>query len=71
MSDDIDDIGGSGYSLEELSAYLDRGRTPRIPAIDPINLTRARSRLASSPWARSRDRSEDIPDVLSLECVGK
>ncbi|MCJ1707681.1 Asp23/Gls24 family envelope stress response protein [Microbacterium sp. VKM Ac-2923] len=34
MSDDIDDIGGSGYSLEELSAYLDRGRTPRIPAIE-------------------------------------
>lgn len=34
MSDDIDDIGRSGYSLEDLSAYLDRGRTPRIPAIE-------------------------------------
>lgn len=44
---------------------------PCLPAIDPINLTRTRSCLASSPRARSRDRSEDIPDVLSLECVGK
>jgi len=32
--DDVDDVGGSGYSLEDLSAYLDRGRTPRIPAIE-------------------------------------
>ncbi len=29
-----DDIGGSGYSLDDLSAYLDRGRTPPIAAID-------------------------------------
>lgn len=36
MSDDVDvdDVGGSGHSLEDLSAYLDRGRTPRIPAIE-------------------------------------
>ncbi|MFG6279134.1 hypothetical protein [Microbacterium sp. 5K110] len=34
MSDDVDDVGGSGYSLEDLSAYLDRGRTPRIPTIE-------------------------------------
>ena len=34
MSDDVDDVGGSGFSLEDLSAYLDRGRTPRIPAIE-------------------------------------
>lgn len=34
MSENGDDIGGSGYSLEDLSAYLDRGRTPRIPAIE-------------------------------------
>jgi len=27
-------IGGSGYSLEDLSDYLDRGRTPPIAAID-------------------------------------
>jgi len=27
-------IGGSGYSLDDLSAYLDRGRTPRIAAIE-------------------------------------
>jgi len=29
-----DDIGGSGYSLEQLSDYLDRGRTPAIEEID-------------------------------------
>ncbi len=29
-----DDIGGSGYSLDDLSAYLDRGRQPAIGAID-------------------------------------
>lgn len=34
MSEHDDDIGGSGYTLEDLSAYLDRGRTPRIPAIE-------------------------------------
>ena len=34
MSDDVNDVGGSGYSLEDLSAYLDRGRTRRIPAIE-------------------------------------
>ena len=28
------DIGGSGYTLDDLSAYLDRGRVPAIPAID-------------------------------------
>ncbi len=34
MSENGDDIGGSGYSLEDLSAYLDRGRIPRVPAIE-------------------------------------
>lgn len=29
-----DGIGGSGYDLEALSDYLDRGRQPAIPAID-------------------------------------
>ena len=29
-----DDIGGSGFGLDELAAYLDRGRMPAIPAID-------------------------------------
>jgi hypothetical protein len=29
-----DGIGGSGYSLEDLSDYLDRGRSPAIPEID-------------------------------------
>lgn len=27
-------VGGSGYTLDDLSAYLDRGRTPAIAAID-------------------------------------
>lgn len=34
MNEHSDDIGGSGYSLEDLSAYLDRGRVPRINAIE-------------------------------------
>lgn len=39
MTDDVDDadargVGGSGYTLEDLSAYLDRGRRPAIAAID-------------------------------------
>ncbi|GEB46397.1 Asp23/Gls24 family envelope stress response protein [Microbacterium testaceum] len=34
VSENNDDIGGSGYSLEDLSAYLDRGRIPRIPAVE-------------------------------------
>jgi len=34
VSENTDDIGGSGYSLEDLSAYLDRGRLPRISAIE-------------------------------------
>jgi hypothetical protein len=34
VSEGVDDVGGSGYSLEDLSAYLDRGRSPRIPAIE-------------------------------------
>jgi hypothetical protein len=29
-----DDIGGSGFGLDELAAYRDRGRTPAIAAID-------------------------------------
>jgi uncharacterized alkaline shock family protein YloU len=29
-----DDIGGSGYSLEQLSAYFDSGREPAIEAIE-------------------------------------
>ena len=35
MTDDAnDDIGGSGYSLEQLGDYLDGGRTPAIEAIE-------------------------------------
>jgi len=32
--DSTDGIGGTGYTLEDLSDYLDRGRLPSIPAID-------------------------------------
>ncbi len=31
---DDDGIGGSGYTLDDLSDYLDRGRVPAIPEID-------------------------------------
>lgn len=36
MTTDIEPegIGGTGYTLDDLSAYLDRGRTPSIAAID-------------------------------------
>jgi hypothetical protein len=34
MTDAPDDVGGSGYTLDDLSAYLDRGREPAIAAID-------------------------------------
>ena len=34
MTDDDDDIGGSGFSLADLSDYLDRGKQPPIAAID-------------------------------------
>ena len=30
----MDGIGGSGYTIEQLSDYLDGGRSPRIPAIE-------------------------------------
>ena len=34
LTEEAPDIGGSGYTLEDLSEYLDRGRTPAIAAID-------------------------------------
>jgi len=34
MSENNDEVGSSGFSLEDLSAYLDRGRVPRIAAIE-------------------------------------
>ncbi len=34
MARSDDDIGGSGFGLDELAAYLERGRTPAIAAID-------------------------------------
>jgi hypothetical protein len=34
MTETEEGIGGSGYTLDDLSAYLDRGRLPAIAAID-------------------------------------
>lgn len=34
MSATDETIGASGHTLEDLSAYLDRGRTPRVAAIE-------------------------------------
>lgn len=34
MNDDTATIGGTGYTLDDLSDYLDRGREPAIPEID-------------------------------------
>lgn len=34
MTEQERDIGASGYTLDDLSAYLDRGRMPAIAAID-------------------------------------
>jgi hypothetical protein len=49
-----DDIGGSGYSLEQLSTYLDRGRTPRVAAIE--SNAEAQAILASMQRMRNLSR---------------
>lgn len=51
-----DDIGGSGYSLEDLSAYLDRGRTPRVAAIE----SNAEAQAVLASMERLRVLSHDL-----------
>lgn len=59
--DDTDDIGGSGYSLEELSAYLDRERTPRIAAIE----SNAQCQALLSSMERMGALSREVVDEAS------
>ena len=59
MTNDDDDIGGSGYSLADLSDYLDRGRQPAIPAID------------SNPECQAMLASLDRVAGLSRELVAR
>ena len=49
-------IGGSGYTLDDLSAYLDRGRTPAIAAID----TNAECRAVLDSMERVGSLSRDL-----------
>jgi hypothetical protein len=63
MSEDVDDVGGSGYSLEDLSAYLDRGRTPRIPAIE----RNAECQALLASMERMGRLSREIVDEQSAE----
>ena len=60
---DIDDVGGSGYSLEDLSAYLDRGRIPRIPAIE----RNAECQALLASMARMGRLSREIVDEQAAE----
>lgn len=66
MSEDVDqtdDVGGSGYSLEDLSAYLDRGRTPRIPAIE----RNAECQALMASMERMGRLSREIVDAQAAE----
>jgi len=49
-------IGGSGYTLDDLSAYLDRGRSPAIAAID----TNAECRAVLDSMERVGSLSRDL-----------
>jgi hypothetical protein len=67
MTDD-EDIGDSGYTLEDLSAYFDRGRTPRIAAIESDPQCRAILDSMANFAALSRklvadDSREPVPDA--------
>ncbi|KZE42429.1 hypothetical protein [Microbacterium sp. T32] len=66
MSEDVDqtdDVGGSGYSLEDLSAYLHRGRTPRIPAIE----RNAECQALMASMERMGRLSREIVDAQAAE----
>lgn len=65
-----DDIGGSGYTLDDLSAYLDAGRTPYDPVIE--HNAECRSVLASleqvGRWSRELLAGE--AETASAEATG-
>lgn len=54
-------VGGSGYTLDELSDYLDRGRTPAIPDID--DNAECQAALASLERLGSLSRSLVVQDA--------
>lgn len=55
-------IGASGYTLDDLSAYLDRGRTPAIAAID--DSPECQAMLASMERVGSLARDLLAQDVI-------
>jgi uncharacterized alkaline shock family protein YloU len=60
---DDDTVGGSGYTLEDLSAYLDRGRAPAIAAID----TNAECQAVLASLERFGALSRELVDRESRE----
>jgi hypothetical protein len=64
---DEEDVGGSGYSLADLSAYLDRDRTPAIAAIDTNAACQAvldnLARLGSLSRDLVEEDSRGLPDA--------
>jgi uncharacterized alkaline shock family protein YloU len=62
-----DDVGGSGYSLDDLSDYLDRGRQPAILAIDGNAECQAMLATLERVGALSRDivvqDARDNPEI--------
>jgi uncharacterized alkaline shock family protein YloU len=63
MDDTDDGIGGTGYSLEDLSAYLDSGRTPPIAEID----TNAECQAVLASMERLGGLSRDLVAVESRQ----
>lgn len=66
MSDD-DSIGGSGFTLDELSDYLDRGRQPAIPEIDEN--AECQAMLASLDRVQELSRDLVAQDAAALPPV--
>ena len=61
-------VGATGYTVDDLSAYLDRGRTPAIAAID--NSPECQAMLASMERVGSYARdliAQDVREHPSLE----
>lgn len=62
-----DDVGGSGFSLDDLSDYLDRGREPAILAIDGNAECQAMLATLERVGALSRDivvqDARDNPEI--------